>query len=88
MTINIFEGKYRKVEERKEAVYGSIVSFLHEYTEEEVTPDSRLKNDLGLDSISLFTLISEFEDRFGLEISDEDLNKIYTVKDVAALFEG
>lgn len=71
---------------KDEAVYESVVSFLENYTEEEITPDSRLKNDLGLDSISLFTLISEFEERFGIEVPDEDLNRIYTVKDVAALF--
>ena len=70
----------------KDKVYGDIVTFLSGYTTEEITPDSRLKNDLGLDSISLFTLISEFEERFGIQIPDEDLNSIYTVKDVAALF--
>ena len=69
-----------------EKVYKDIVALLKGYTTEEITPDSRLKNDLGLDSISLFTLISEFEERFGIEIPDEDLNSIYTVKDVAALF--
>ena len=68
-----------------ETAYRDIVSLLHHYTQEEITPDSRLKNDLGLDSISLFSLISEFEDRFHMEIPDEDLNNIYTVKDVAAL---
>lgn len=70
----------------KEISYNDIVSLLHGYTHEEITPDSRLKNDLGLDSISLFSLISEFEDRYDCEIPDEDLNNIYTVKDVAALF--
>jgi len=75
-----------KVKNEENAVYGDIVAFLSEYTDEEITPDSRLKNDLGLDSISLFTLISEFEERFNIEIPDEDLNRIYTVKDVAALF--
>ncbi len=75
-----------KTKPQNEQVYEDIVVFLSEYTDEEITPDSRLKNDLGLDSISLFTLISEFEERFHIEIPDEDLNRIYTVKDVAALF--
>ena len=50
-------------------------------SEEEVTPDSSFIEDLGADSLDLVELIMSMEDEYGLEISDEDAEKIVTVKD-------
>ncbi|MFV9509899.1 acyl carrier protein [Tepidibacillus sp. LV47] len=50
--------------------------------EEEITLDSRFKEDLGADSLDIVELVMELEDEFELEISDEDAEKISTVGEV------
>lgn len=48
----------------------------------EVQPDKNLMEDLGADSLDIVDLVMAFEDEFGVKISDQDLSKIKTVKDV------
>ena len=50
-------------------------------SEDEVTPESSFIEDLGADSLDLVELIMSMEDEYSLEISDEDAEKIVTVKD-------
>ena len=49
--------------------------------EEEVTPDASFVDDLGADSLDVVELVMAFEEEFGLEIPDEDAEKITTVGD-------
>ena len=51
-------------------------------TEEECVPEAAFIDDLGADSLDIVELIMAMEDNFDLEISDDDLAKIHTVKDV------
>lgn len=48
---------------------------------DEITPDSSFIEDLGADSLDLVELIMSMEDKFGIEIADEDAEKIVTVQD-------
>ncbi|MCT8139794.1 acyl carrier protein [Anaerobacillus isosaccharinicus] len=50
--------------------------------EAEVKLEATFKEDLGADSLDVVELVMELEDEFDLEISDEDAEKIATVKDV------
>ncbi|WP_077615053.1 acyl carrier protein [Caenibacillus caldisaponilyticus] len=50
--------------------------------EADVTPEASFKEDLEADSLDVVELVMELEDEFGLEISDEDAEKILTVGDV------
>jgi acyl carrier protein len=49
--------------------------------EEDIKPESKFVDDLGADSLDLVELIMSFEDKFSIEISDEEAEKIVTVKD-------
>jgi len=48
---------------------------------EDVKPESKFVDDLGADSLDLVELIMSLEDKFSIEISDEEAEKIITVKD-------
>jgi len=48
----------------------------------EVTESSRLKNDLGIDSLDIVELIMAIEKEFGINIPDEMQDKYITVRDV------
>jgi acyl carrier protein len=47
----------------------------------EVKPEASFVDDLGADSLDLVELIMSMEEEFNVEISDEDAEKIVTVKD-------
>ncbi|MBU3675372.1 MAG: acyl carrier protein [Acidobacteria bacterium] len=44
-----------------------------------ITEETRFKEDLEADSLDLYTLVQEFEDTYGVRISDEDAATILTV---------
>lgn len=48
---------------------------------EEVTPEASFVDDLGADSLDTVELVMAFEEEFGVEIPDEDAEKIQTVGD-------
>ena len=47
--------------------------------ESTISEESHFVNDLGADSLDTVELIMEFEEEFGIEIPDEDAEKITTV---------
>ncbi len=49
--------------------------------ENDITEDTSFKDDLGLDSLDLFELAMAMEEEFGVEIPQEDLERIVTVGD-------
>ena len=50
---------------------------------ESVTPDSRLTDDLGADSLDLFQLLMRLEEEYDIETDDRLLDEIITVGDAA-----
>ena len=48
----------------------------------EATPEAVFVDDLGADSLDLVELIMAMEEEFGMEIADEDAEKLRTVQDV------
>ncbi|OGP13394.1 MAG: acyl carrier protein, partial [Deltaproteobacteria bacterium GWA2_54_12] len=48
-------------------------------TEDEVTPTASFVDDLGADSLDTVEMVMAFEEEFGIEIPDEDAEKIKTV---------
>lgn len=49
---------------------------------DDVTPEKSFVEDLNADSLDLTELIMTFEEKFGCEISQEDAEKLKTVRDV------
>ena len=47
-----------------------------------VNPDASFIDDLGADSLDIVELIMALEEKFDIEIPDEDAEKVSTVKDV------
>ncbi len=56
--------------------------------EEEVTLDASFVDDLGADSLDTVELVMAFEEEFGIEIPDEDAEKITRVKDAIDYVES
>ena len=54
---------------------------------DEVNSDASFVEDLGADSLDLTELIMAMEEEFGIEIGDEDAQKILKVKDAVAYIE-
>jgi acyl carrier protein len=69
-----------------ERVRGIIVDLLG-VEPEKVMPEARFREDLEADSLDLVELVMAFEEEFGGEISDEDVQQITTVGEVIAYIE-
>ena len=54
---------------------------------EDVQLDKSFVDDLGVDSLSMVEVIYECEDKFGVEIPDEDAKNLKTVGDAVAYIE-
>ena len=51
-------------------------------TREECVPEASFIDDLGADSLDIVELIMEMEENFGIQIADDELEKIRTIQDV------
>ena len=51
-------------------------------TREQCVLEASFIDDLGADSLDIVELLMEMEETFGVEIADEELEKISTIKDV------
>lgn len=57
-----------------------IVAEQLEVDEKEVTPEANFANDLNADSLDVVELVMALEEKFEIEIPDEDAEKIETVQ--------
>ncbi|MBB4895512.1 acyl carrier protein [Streptomyces olivoverticillatus] len=55
---------------------------------EEVTPQARLKEDLGLDSLDMVELVTIVESRLGLSVDDEAAESLRSLGDVVSYIEA
>ena len=56
--------------------------------EAEVTPEASITDDLGADSLDQVELVMAFETEFGIDIPDEEAEKIKTVGDAVAKIDA
>ena len=69
-------------------MFDKVKEIILKYTEEEITEDSSLMEDLNLTSLDVVSMVGEFEDVFDIEIADEDIPELTTVKDVLKYIEA
>ncbi len=67
--------------ENAEARLRKIIAEQLGVAEEEVVPEASFIDDLNADSLEMVDLIISLEEEFGIQVSDEDAEKIKTVKD-------
>ena len=85
MHFSVFQGTIRNldlwrrpmnVEEKVKSIIADQLSV----DEAQVKPEASFINDLGADSLDTVELIMALEEEFGIEISDEEAEKIQTVQ--------
>ena len=54
---------------------------------ERITPDMSLIHDLGADSLDSVSLVLAIEDRFGIDLPDEDAEQLRTVRQLIEYVE-
>ena len=54
---------------------------------EKITPDSKIVDDLGADSLDAVELISRLEDEYNVTVEDEDVENMVTVGDLVNMVE-
>lgn len=57
-------------------------------SDDQVKPEASFTQDLGADSLDTVELVMAFEEEFGLEIPDEDAEKIQTVKNAVDFIDS
>ncbi len=55
---------------------------------EEIKPEASFTDDLGADSLDAVELIMALEEKFGIEIPDDDAEKLKTVNDAIKYIEN
>jgi acyl carrier protein len=65
-----------------QARFAAILDHVAKVNRAEITRDARLREDLGIDSLSLIDVAVVAEDTFSIRIPDEDLERFTAVGDV------
>ena len=77
--------------ERSWIMFDKVTEILDGYTEvrkEEMTPDMLLVDDRGLNSVSYFAIVFDLEDALDIEIPDDAVKTIKTIRDLVEFIES
>lgn len=75
----MIDGNATAMEITTEAVGRSVRAAARIAPEREIEGDSRLVEDLGIDSLDLVGVLLKVQDDFGVEIEDDDIVKLTTI---------
>jgi len=53
----------------------------------DIQPESKLIDDLGVDSLGIVELVLHFEEVFELDVPDDDIERIVTIQDIVNYVE-
>ncbi len=65
----------------------SIIMDQLDVSEDKVTMDAVIQDDLGADSLDIVDLVMSFEEEFDIEIPDDQVENIKTVGDIVKYIE-
>ena len=72
-------------------VQGRLIEILHRISGADpsvITPDARLMEDVGIDSLGFYEILIEADTSFGIRIKEEDLLRFRTVGDIQRHLES
>lgn len=77
----------------EEQVFQKVVEILKPYVKDadalaKVSLESSILSDLKVNSARLVDIVLAFEDVFGIEVADDDADKVDTVGDAVRLIQG
>ncbi len=67
---------------------GKIINEITGISADEVTPEKSFVDDLDIDSLSMVEIAVAAQDEFGVEIPDDQLKHLKTVKDVITFIQA
>ncbi|GAA0327079.1 acyl carrier protein [Actinoallomurus spadix] len=67
---------------------GEIIEEIAGVDPSEVTPEKSFVDDLDIDSLSMVEIAVAAQDKFGVEIPDDELKNLKTVKDVVVYVQN
>lgn len=56
-------------------------------SEDKITPETRIVEDLGADSLDMVEMLMTLEEEFGIEVPDEEAANLKQVSDLVAFIE-
>ena len=79
-----------EVTPNKQQLEGRLVEILHRISGADpavITPDARLMEDIGIDSLGFYEILIEADTCFGIRIQEEQLLQFKTVGDIQSHLE-
>jgi acyl carrier protein len=73
------------MEHLEEFTIQAIIKHCKKATSENITLDSKLKDDLGGDSLDAIEVVMDLEDKYNFEFPEDRVKEISTVRDVIEL---
>ena len=75
----------------KQELQGRLIEILHRISGADpavITPEARLMEDVGIDSLGFYEILIEADTNFGIRIKDEELLRFGTVADIQQHLES
>ena len=77
----------------KEQIFAKVLEILKPYAKNPdalagVSLETNILSDLKVNSARLVDVVLAFEDAFGIEVADDDADKVQTVGDAVGLIQG
>ena len=71
----------------QEMQFKTIIAQYCQVKPEEMTSDMRFREDLGFSSLDFMSFLGEVEDTFDIELEEEEVMHIFTIREALALLE-